>query len=55
MCRSIHFDSAWVLLPNSHQFIPGKSGISGERVPGKAVFETQSTHKMLGRSSQAGF
>ncbi len=31
----------------------GKSGMSGDRVPGKVIFETQSTHKMLAAFSQA--
>ncbi len=33
--------------------LPGKSGMSGERVAGKVIFETQSTHKMLAALSQA--
>lgn len=44
---SIHFDSAWVPYTNFHPIYAGKSGMSGERVPGKVFFETQSTHKML--------
>ncbi|MDX7421242.1 lysine decarboxylase LdcC, partial [Klebsiella pneumoniae] len=50
---SIHFDSAWVPYTNFHPIYSGKSGMSGERVPGKVFFETQSTHKMLAAFSQA--
>lgn len=50
---SIHFDSAWVPYTNFHPIYAGKSGMSGERVPGKVFFETQSTHKMLAAFSQA--
>ena len=32
---SIHFDSAWVPYTNFHPIYAGKSGMSGERVPGK--------------------
>lgn len=44
-----------LLVPYTH-FHPiyqGKSGMSGERIPGKVIFETQSTHKMLAALSQA--
>ncbi len=44
---SIHFDSAWVPYTHFHPIYQGKSGMSGERVAGKVIFETQSTHKML--------
>lgn len=50
---SIHFDSAWVPYTHFHPIYQGKSGMSGERVPGKVFFETQSTHKMLAALSQA--
>ncbi|MDR8273528.1 lysine decarboxylase LdcC, partial [Acinetobacter baumannii] len=42
---SIHFDSAWVPYTHFHPIYQGKSGMSGERIPGKVIFETQSTHK----------
>ncbi|WP_455427012.1 lysine decarboxylase LdcC [Dryocola sp. LX212] len=50
---SIHFDSAWVPYTNFHPIYQGKSGMSGERVPGKVIYETQSTHKLLAALSQA--
>jgi len=50
---SIHFDSAWVPYTHFHPIYNGKSGMSGERVPGKVFYETQSTHKMLAALSQA--
>lgn len=50
---SIHFDSAWVPYTHFHPIYQGKSGMSGDRVPGKVIFETQSTHKMLAAFSQA--
>ena len=50
---SIHFDSAWVPYTHFHPIYKGKSGMSGERVPGKVFCETQSTHKMLAALSQA--
>ncbi|ECJ2546167.1 lysine decarboxylase LdcC [Salmonella enterica subsp. arizonae] len=50
---SIHFDSAWVPYTHFHPIYQGKSGMSGERIPGKVIFETQSTHKMLAAFSQA--
>ncbi|SQA97338.1 Lysine decarboxylase, constitutive [Cedecea neteri] len=50
---SIHFDSAWVPYTNFHPIYQGKSGMSGERVPGKIIYETQSTHKLLAAFSQA--
>ncbi|SUX36330.1 Lysine decarboxylase, constitutive [Cedecea davisae] len=50
---SIHFDSAWVPYTNFHPIYQGKSGMSGERVPGKVIYETQSTHKLLAAFSQA--
>jgi len=50
---SIHFDSAWVPYTHFHPIYSGKGGMSGERTPGKVIFETQSTHKMLAAFSQA--
>lgn len=50
---SIHFDSAWVPYTNFHPIYEGKSGMSGERTPGKVIYETQSTHKLLAAFSQA--
>ena len=50
---SIHFDSAWVPYTNFHPIYDGKSGMSGERIPGKVFYETQSTHKLLAAFSQA--
>jgi lysine decarboxylase len=50
---SIHFDSAWVPYTHFHPIYQGKSGMSGDRIPGKVIFETQSTHKMLAALSQA--
>lgn len=53
-CRSIHFGRfARVPIPISILIYQGKSGMSGERIPGKVIFETQSTHKMLAALSQA--
>lgn len=51
--KSIHFDSAWVPYTNFHSIYQGKAGMSGESVPGKVIFETQSTHKLLAAFSQA--
>lgn len=50
---SIHFDSAWVPYTQFHQIYDGKSGMSGDRIPGKVIYETQSTHKLLAAFSQA--
>lgn len=50
---SIHFDSAWVPYTNFHPIYVGKCGMSGERVTGKVIYETQSTHKLLAAFSQA--
>jgi len=50
---SIHFDSAWVPYTNFHPIYSGLSGMSGERTPGKVIYETQSTHKLLAAFSQA--
>ena len=50
---AIHFDSAWVPYTHFHPIYQGKSGMSGERTPGKVIFETQSTHKLLAAFSQA--
>lgn len=51
--KSIHFDSAWVPYTNFHEIYNNKSGMGGERVEGKIIFETQSTHKLLAAFSQA--
>ena len=50
---STHFDSAWVPYTHFNSIYAGKSGMSGERTPGKVIFETQSTHKLLAAFSQA--
>ncbi len=50
---SIHFDSAWVPYTNFHPIYQGLSGMSGERIAGKVIYETQSTHKLLAAFSQA--
>ncbi|MDN0087646.1 lysine decarboxylase LdcC [Yersinia nurmii] len=50
---SIHFDSAWVPYTQFHEIYDGKSGMSGDRIPGKVIYETQSTHKLLAAFSQA--
>ena len=51
--KSIHFDSAWVPYTNFHPIYKGKCGMSGGRVEGKVIYETQSTHKLLAAFSQA--
>lgn len=51
--KSIHFDSAWVPYTNFNPIYKGLSGMSGEQVPGKVIYETQSTHKLLAAFSQA--
>ena len=51
--KSIHFDSAWVPYTNFSPIYEGLSGMSGERVEGKTIYETQSTHKLLAAFSQA--
>ncbi|MET6677341.1 lysine decarboxylase [Citrobacter amalonaticus] len=51
--KSIHFDSAWVPYTNFSPIYKGLSGMSGERVSGKTIYETQSTHKLLAAFSQA--
>ncbi len=51
--NSIHFDSAWVPYTNFHPIYDGKSGMGGDRVEGKVIYETQSTHKLLAAFSQA--
>ena len=51
--KSIHFDSAWVPYTIFSPIYAGKSGMSGERVDGKVIYETQSTHKLLAAFSQA--
>ncbi len=64
-CKSLLFasGSGWLPLPttpsaetaarNFHPIYDGKSGMSGDRVPGKVIYETQSTHKLLAAFSQA--
>jgi lysine decarboxylase len=49
----IHFDSAWVPYTNFNPIYEGKCGMSGEAMPGKVFYETQSTHKLLAAFSQA--
>lgn len=51
--KSIHFDSAWVPYTNFSPIYKGKCGMSGDAVPGKVIYETQSTHKLLAAFSQA--
>ncbi|HFW4798201.1 TPA: lysine decarboxylase [Salmonella enterica subsp. diarizonae serovar 60-67:z35:-] len=51
--KSIHFDSAWVPYTNFSPIYEGKCGMSGKRVEGKVIYETQSTHKLLAAFSQA--
>ena len=51
--KHMHFDSAWVPYTNFHPIYQGKYGMSGKAVPGKVVYETQSTHKLLAAFSQA--
>ncbi|TKI05889.1 lysine decarboxylase LdcC [Martelella alba] len=50
---TIHFDSAWVPYTHFNPIYRGKSGMSGERIAKKVIFETQSTHKLLAAFSQA--
>lgn len=52
-CKHIHFDSAWVPYTNFNPIYEGKCGMSGEAMPGKVFYETQSTHKLLAAFSQA--
>lgn len=51
--KSIHFDSAWVPYTNFNPIYKGLAGMSGGRTPGKVIYETQSTHKLLAAFSQA--
>ncbi|TBL49309.1 lysine decarboxylase CadA [Obesumbacterium proteus] len=51
--KSIHFDSAWVPYTNFSPIYKGLCGMSGGRVEGKVIYETQSTHKLLAAFSQA--
>ncbi len=51
--KSIHFDSAWVPYTNFSPIYEGKCGMSGGRVEGKVIYETQSTHKLLAAFSRA--
>ncbi len=52
-CKHIHFDSAWVPYTNFNRIYEGKCGMSGEAMPGKVFYETQSPHKLLAAFSQA--
>ncbi|MGL6122064.1 MAG: lysine decarboxylase, partial [Shewanella sp.] len=52
-CKHIHFDSAWVPYTNFNAIYKGKCGMSGQAMPGKVFYETQSTHKLLAAFSQA--
>lgn len=49
----IHFDSAWVPYTNFSPVYEGLYGMSGEATPGKVIYETHSTHKLLAAYSQA--
>lgn len=51
--KSIHFDSAWVPYTNFSPIYKGLCGMSGDRIEGKVIYETQSTHKLLAAFSQA--
>ncbi|MDG6897764.1 lysine decarboxylase LdcC [Actinobacillus delphinicola] len=51
--KFIHFDSAWVPYTNFNEIYAGKAGMSGDAIPGKVFYETQSTHKLLAAFSQA--
>ncbi len=51
--KFIHFDSAWVPYTNFSPIYEGKCGMSGEAMPGKVFYETQSTHKLLAAFSQS--
>ncbi len=51
--KSIHFDSAWVSYTNFSPIYSGLSGMSGDRVEGKVIYETQSAHKLLAAFSQS--
>ncbi len=51
--KSIHFDSAWVPYTNFSPIYKGLCGMIGDRVEGKVIYETQSTHKLLAAFSQA--
>ena len=51
--KFIHFDSAWVPYTNFNKIYEGKCGMSGDAMPGKVFYETQSTHKLLAAFSQS--
>jgi lysine decarboxylase len=51
--KFIHFDSAWVPYTNFSPIYEGKCGMSGDAMPGKVFYETQSTHKLLAAFSQS--
>ncbi|WP_075182119.1 lysine decarboxylase LdcC [Pantoea sp. 1.19] len=50
---SIHFDAAWVPYTYFHPIYAQLSAMRIERIPGKVIYETQSTHKLLAAFSQA--
>lgn len=50
--KNIHFDSAWVPYTNFSPIYKNLSGMSGDAVDNKVIFETQSTHKLLAAFSQ---
>lgn len=51
--KHIHFDSAWVPYTNFNDIYTGKCGMSGDAMPNRIFYETQSTHKLLAAFSQA--
>jgi len=51
--KHLHFDGAWVPYAHFHPMYQGKYAMCGLPVPGKVVYETQSTHKLLAAFSQA--
>jgi lysine decarboxylase len=52
--KHLHFDSAWVPYTNFHPIYKEKYGMGIKKIkPGHAIFETQSTHKLLAAFSQA--
>ncbi|MCF6808000.1 lysine decarboxylase LdcC [Thiotrichales bacterium 19S9-12] len=52
--KTLHFDSAWVPYTNFHPIYQGKYGMGIEEIKSDhAVFETQSTHKLIAAFSQA--
>ena len=53
--EKIHFDSAWSPYAPFSPIYKGKYGMSGERTPGKTIYETHSAHKMLPCFAQASY